>query len=50
MNTRSEKKGSGRTFVPSWLREEWVWQGLLVILMTPAIVHAVLSIGGGNIA
>jgi hypothetical protein len=37
--------------LPQWLGEEWVWEGLLVVLIAPVIVHAVLSgLGVGGIA
>lgn len=32
-----------------WLREEWVWDGLLGVLVTFSVVYTVFSPGGGLI-
>ncbi len=45
MNKQPEKNGKWRLRVPQWLREEWVLQGLLAILVLPVAIQAILSTG-----
>ena len=33
--------------LPDWLKEEWVWEGLLAVLIAPTVVMSILSIGSG---
>jgi hypothetical protein len=47
MNTVNSKKDRRRPWLPDWLREEWVWEGLLVVLIAPAIATSILSLGSG---
>jgi hypothetical protein len=48
---RLHTKDPGRraSRIPQWLREEWVWDGLLGVLVTCSVVYTVLSSGGGQI-
>lgn len=50
MNSVVSKKGQRRNLLPDWLREEWVWEGLLVVLIVPVVVTSILSIGSGVVA
>ena len=50
MNKESEKKGNRRLSWPRWLSAEWVFQGLLTILVMPVAIHAILSLGVDRIA
>jgi hypothetical protein len=45
MNKQPEKNGKRRLRVPQWLREEWVLQCVLAILVLPVAVQAILSTG-----
>jgi hypothetical protein len=46
MNSLHANDGIRRGWrLPQWLREEWVWEGLLAVLITPVVVNAVLSLG-----
>ena len=33
--------------MPDWLGEEWVWEAFLVVLVTGAVINAIMSIGTG---
>ena len=46
-----QTNGSGRRArrFPQWLREEWVWDGLLGVLATWSVLYTVFSPGGGQI-
>ena len=50
MDKRSEKKGIRRLRWPGWLSAEWVFQGLLTILVMPVAINAILSLGVDRIA
>ena len=43
-NDPDRRRGSR---LPQWLGEEWVWEGVLVVLIAPVVVRAVLSIVAG---
>jgi hypothetical protein len=49
MNKVPEGK-SGRldSLLPGWLREEWVWEGLLVALVAPVVVYEIVGALGGS--
>lgn len=48
MNKTTDKTQRRRGFcLPDWLTEDWVWQGLLFVLVAPAVVTSILSIGSG---
>ena len=44
MNNGSEKKVARRFRWPGWLSAEWVFQGLLTILVMPVAIQAILSL------
>jgi hypothetical protein len=50
MNNGSEKKAVRRFRWPGWLSAEWVFQGLLTILVMPVAINALLSLGVDRIA
>ena len=50
MNNGSEKKAARRLRWLGWLNAEWIFQGLLTILVVPVAINALLSLGVDRIA
>ena len=48
MNRPHTKDPGRRTRrLPDWLGEEWIWEGLLAVLVTFSVVYTVVSPGVG---
>ena len=50
MNNGSDKKAVRRSRWLGWLNAEWIFQGLLTILVVPVAIHAILSLGVDRVA
>jgi hypothetical protein len=50
MNDGSEKKAPRRPRWLGWLNAEWVFQGLVTILVLPVAINAILSLGVDHVA